>query len=275
MINKQKHRNEFRLRILLTNKCDKECANCLNDFQDKGEDFIDPYFAKEHIDSYVSLCKKKSIHPIISLSGGEPGLHKEFAQIYYFAALSGARVQINTNGLIDTHVYDSYGPDIRYHMGHGLRNTIVKGQTAVIVVSESYSYEETKAFIKIFHDGGMKIKTFADYYSSENFRINVYPAMLLKLSEHFKLNGRHTGVQENRGRGCTGCTKDCVTLKALWLFPDNTSNFCPQKQGQSHVTAEKAYYYHLVGSIVPPSPAFTGSIWQGLSAFYESQLSLK
>ncbi|RLG68166.1 MAG: hypothetical protein DRO11_09375 [Methanobacteriota archaeon] len=267
MIDKQKHRNEFRLRILLTNKCDKNCDNCLNDFQNKGSNFIDPYFTKKHIDEYVQLCKDKEIQPIISLSGGEPGLHKEFAKIYHFASRSGARVQINTNGLIDSHVFDSYGPDIRYHMGHELRNTVVPGQTAVIVVSESYSYEETKAFIKIFHDGGMKIKTFADYYSSENFRVTVYPKMLLKLSECFSLNGRHTGVQENRGSGCTGCNKDCVTLKALWLFPNNTSNYCPQMDKTVNISVEEAYYKHLVDNA--DSPMFSSLVWNGLSEFHQ------
>ena len=245
MIDKQKHRDEFRLRILLTNKSDKNCSNCLNDFQAKGDHFIYPAFVGPHISNYVALCKKKDIEPIISLSGGEPGLHKNFPMIYHMAALSGARVQINTNGLIDTHVYDSYGPDIRYHMGHGLRNTVVPGQTAVIVVSESYSYEDTKEFIGIFSKGGMKIKTFVDYYSSERFKTEVYPEMLAKLSECFELSGRHTGIQENRGIGCNGCVKDCITLKALWLFPNNTSNYCPQTSKKLNVSVGGAYYKHL------------------------------
>lgn len=246
MINKQKHRDELRLRILLTNKCDKECSNCLNDFQAKGSNFIDPEFVRMHINNYVDLCKSKNLTPIISLSGGEPGLHKDFDKIYNFAAISGANVQINTNGLIDNHMFDSYGPSIRYHMGHGLRNTVVPGQTAVIVMGENYTYEETKAFINIFHSGGMYIKTFADYYSSEKFRTVEYPKILNRLSKHFSLNGRHTGIQENRGHGCTGCTNNCVTLKALWLFPNNTSDFCPQGDKKVNLSAEEAYYKHLV-----------------------------
>lgn len=255
MIDKQKHANEFRLRILLTNECDKECANCLNDFQKKSNDFISVEFVQKHILEYVSFCSNNDIKPIISLSGGEPGLHPQFIQILMAAVESGAKVQVNTNGLIDKFFLSFWEEakdiDIRYHMGHDLRNKIIAGQTAVFILQEHYTVKETFDFIKPFHEGDMKIKTFADYYASEAFRTEVYPKWLEMLSEYFPINGRHTGVQENRGTGCTGCQKTCVTLKALWLFPNNTSSFCPQRPGIISENIKKimldAYKTHLKG----------------------------
>lgn len=235
MIDKQKHAKEFRLRILLTNRCDRNCPSCLNDFQKKGgEYFIDPDFVEKHIEEYVLLCENKGIQPIISLSGGEPGLHPEFALIVQLAVQSGAKVQLNTNGLVDDLLWDKHKVDVRYHMGHDLRNKVVFGQTAVFILSDFYTVEETKKFIEPFYLGGMKIKTFAEYFSSEYFRTFTYPVWLLELGNYFPLTGRHTGVQENRGNGCDGCKNECVTLKALWLFPDNTSSFCPQGKGKNH-----------------------------------------
>jgi hypothetical protein len=257
LVDKQKHAKEFRLRILLTNQCDKKCFTCLNDFQEKGEDFISPEFVEGHIKEYISLCKNKCIRPVISLSGGEPGLHPEFSSILYMAVRSGAKVQVNTNGLIDELVWDKYSPvDIRYHMGHGLRNKVVYGQTAVFILSELYSVTDVRLFMTPFHEGGMKIKTFAEYHSSEHFRTVVYPQMLSVLGDYFPVSGRHTGVQENRGAGCECCSNECITLKALWLFPNNTSSFCPQRDGTAHNDHKSvwdAYHKHKVFGKTFPS----------------------
>lgn len=53
---------------------------------------------------------------------------------------------------------------------------------------------------------------------------------------------RFIGKQENRGPGCAGCNKTCVTLKAAWVFPDATITHCPQdpatRQGEGpHIWA--------------------------------------
>jgi len=250
MIDKQKHANEFRLRILLTNKCDKKCFTCLNEFQSKGIDFISPIFVKKYVYEYVQLCKSKKVYPIISLSGGEPGLHPEFGLILEEAKNSGAKIQVNTNGLVDDVICDLDGVDVRYHMGHGLRNKIIPGQTAIFVLSELYSVIDNINFIKPFYDGGMKIKVFVEYYSTEYFKSNIYPQMMAILNDFFPVSGRFTGIQENRGKGCWNCKKICITLKALWLFPNNTSSFCPQRLGNNSedvkATLLTAYNNHLV-----------------------------
>jgi len=67
---------------------------------------------------------------------------------------------------------------------------------------------------------------------------------------------RFTGQQLNRGKACLGCKKECVTLKALWYFPDGSSSTCPQNQRPKFdddswdETVEKAYNSHkYVGGI--------------------------
>lgn len=47
-------------------------------------------------------------------------------------------------------------------------------------------------------------------------------------SHKWILNRGQDFTPHNRGPLCHGCTKDCVTLKALWLFPNNTASGCPQ-----------------------------------------------
>lgn len=38
VFDKRIHQDEFKLRLLLTNACNKNCVFCLNDFQDKPSD---------------------------------------------------------------------------------------------------------------------------------------------------------------------------------------------------------------------------------------------
>ena len=66
IINKLIHRDEIKLRILMTDCCNKNCSFCLNDFQIKPIDkplFLDTNIAKDAIRTYVKIfsCKYPSV----------------------------------------------------------------------------------------------------------------------------------------------------------------------------------------------------------------------
>lgn len=252
IIDKKIHEDEFRLRILLTNECDRNCSYCLNDFQNKGKDFVDYWLVRSVIDDYCCFCFLNDLKPIISFSGGEPGLYPSLDKLLSFANdykfhPHFARVQLNTNGLVDTIDCDLSDVDVRYHVGPGLRNTIKRFQKAVYVIQEGETSKSIINFLKPFHDQQMKIKTFVDMNASHYFKTVVYPKILTNINEHFPASGRFTGIQENRGVGCDGCKKDCVTLKALWIFPNDTCSPCPQKPGTIYTVNSimDAYNFHL------------------------------
>lgn len=248
MIDKQIHGDEFRLRILLTNECNKNCLNCLNDFQYKGRDYINFDLVRKILSDYNSLSYFAGVRPIVSFSGGEPGLHPSFSKIINFARhFTDFKIQVNTNGKIDDLDWDSKGIDIRYHIGHGLHNKVVPGQTAVFILTNDQNLNYAQ-LIKPYYLAGMKIKTFVDYYSPKNYKEKVYPVLLGMLQKDMPgISGRFTGIQENRGLGCDGCEKDCVTLKALWVFPNGKCSPCPQRIGENYSGNEmiKAYNFHL------------------------------
>jgi hypothetical protein len=236
MIDKKIHEKEFRLRIMLTDSCNKDCDECLNEFQPKGTmynncNLVDPYKAMALITNYVHFCNNMKIQPILSLTGGEPSIHPYFIEIVNHAKkYKSLKTQVNTNGAVDCLYWDNSGVDVRYHVGPGLNNKIIEGQTAVYVIKESDTVNEVIEFLAPFSFGGMKIKTFADFHASDTFCNSLYPEMLKEINKCFYVSGRHTGIQINRGDGCYNCEKKCITLKALWLFPDNTCSPCPQRR---------------------------------------------
>ncbi len=71
------------------------------------------------------------------------------------------------------------------------------------------------------------------------------------------IKARYTGIQQNRGIGCTGCTNKCITLKALWLFPNGRTSTCPQLEAHAFPKAktrqdirdhiDMAYKFHMTG----------------------------
>lgn len=250
LIDKQIHGDEFRLRILLTNDCNLKCNNCLNDFQKKGHDFIDIDIVKKVLSDYNTFCWFVGINnPVVSFSGGEPGLHPMFPEIMdYVKKFEDFKIQLNTNGEVDKRSWNSDRVDIRYHIGSGFDNNITKDQTAVIIIKEDYEVNTTLIpFLYPFYKGGMKIKSFVDYYSEPFFKKSEYPRILKELNKTIPVSGRFTGVQENRGKGCDDCKKNCVTLKALWVFPNGKCSPCPQSDGVEYTEKEilKAYKFHL------------------------------
>jgi len=249
LIDKHIHENEFRLRILLNDYCNMECHNCLNDFQKKEYNSISPFIVEKIIKRYVLFCATINVNPIVSFSGGEPGIHPNFIEIVTNARkYKNLKVQINTNGAIDGYTWDKSNLDIRYHVGPGMLNQINKGQTAVLVIMENWTVEKIIQILTPFYLGGMKIKTFVDFYASDVFQEVYYPILLKKINEVIPVSGRHTGIQINRGSGCINCKKRCVTLKALWMFSDNTYAPCPQRSEFRGTITENmfwnAYNFH-------------------------------
>jgi hypothetical protein len=70
------------------------------------------------------------------------------------------------------------------------------------------------------------VKLFADFYAVD--RDKVFDKIKEVMIQFPEVSSRFTGKQINRGAACAGCKKDCVTLKALWYFPDGTASTCPQ-----------------------------------------------
>ena len=256
MLDKMIHQKEFRLRIMLTDFCNMSCENCLNEFQPKGVMYKNANYASPGkvmilIRDYVSFCEGMNIKPVVSFTGGEPGFHPYFIQIIDYAKkFKNLKIQVNTNGIVDNLYWDRNGVDIRYHVGPDLLNPIMEGQTAVFVVKEPSTINEVIDFLTPFHLGGMKIKTFADFHSREHFLDTIYPYMIEEINKCFPVSGRFTGKQINRGDGCYNCEKRCITLKALWMFPDNTYSPCPQrrlffKKILTPETMFSAYNFHL------------------------------
>jgi len=100
MIDKQIHRDELKLRLLMTNGCNLNCSFCLNDFQPKPCDkplYLQASVARHAIDAY---CRSVDgvYPPQVYFSGGEPTTHEDLIELTAYAKSKGCRVTINTNG---------------------------------------------------------------------------------------------------------------------------------------------------------------------------------
>ena len=101
LFDKKIHQDEFRLRILMTNGCNKSCSFCLNDFQKKPNgkpEFIDVMQAWKACSYYCAFMHDKKEKPIITFSGGEPGIHPDIHKIIRTAKRFDAFVKVVTNG---------------------------------------------------------------------------------------------------------------------------------------------------------------------------------
>ena len=262
---KNKHGDEFRLRLLLTNACDKNCSFCLNDFQDKpkyGFKFLSPIIARDYILNYSYFVQDNCSHvPLVNISGGEPGLHPDLLEIV--EACSGAKVHLmlNTNGLVFKH---RDWPQIAKHISH-LRihvhpseyipynqmgvNMPMSFQAVYTSPGLEHGYE---SLIKYYGVRGNCVKFFVNFKGS-SFLDKLYEDFIFRMREkypQFNIEARFTGIQQNRGPGCTGCERKCITLKALWVFPNGFYTPCPQVTPKVdipfHKNVEAAYYFHKI-----------------------------
>jgi len=85
----------LKLRFLLTNACSARCAYCHNEGQQKADDRLD----LAAIESLLQTLADggADVNEIV-LSGGEPTLHPQLAEIASRCKASGAWVSINTHG---------------------------------------------------------------------------------------------------------------------------------------------------------------------------------
>jgi organic radical activating enzyme len=233
VIDKQIHANELKLRLLMTNGCNRNCSFCLNDFQSKPKSdneiqYLDSNIAKLAIRQYVDSFKNR--YPLqIYFSGGEPTLHPNLIGIMSLAKALDCRVTLVTNGKFPSFLERglmNFSDEIHFgtyekNQGHAEKVKRMGGLIQGIYPNADAS------FIEFYSKQKIPIKIFRDFYDNSEG----YEKFSTEMKEKFpeaNLSFRHTGIQENRGPGCDGCTNTCVTLKAAWIFPDGGSSPCPQ-----------------------------------------------
>ena len=234
IINKQIHANELKLRILMTDGCNKipRCSACLNDFQPipaNGQiQFINPDLAKIAINQYADSFKGK--YPLqVYFSGGEPTMHPDLVNLMKFAQSLDCRVTLITNGIFPDSLelpLTLFSNAIHFGTYEKSQRHAKRANKMGGLIQCVYPYID-ESFIKFYSLYNLPIKVFQDFYdTSDN-----YIAFAKEMTEKFpyaNLSFRHTGIQENRGSGCNGCEKICCTLKAAWIFPDSGTSPCPQ-----------------------------------------------
>ena len=272
-IDKQIHAHDFKLRLLLTNTCNQSCINCLNDFQsrvygDVKAQFLQPDVAMTFIREYIRFCAGNKIPAQIYLSGGEPTLHPKFEDIldYALSHTGKEKIIINTNGTFSNHLI----PKLKhkscevhfgvYKMDSDLRDKIEAVNGKIQCIFSRTNPYLTQEFLEFYK--GFDRKIFCDFFGTDEV-MKEYELFANQYVNCGDIHFRHTGIQENRGDGCTGCSKKCITLKALWVFPDNGVSPCPQlqipKQFVGHKMSHKdlienAYKFHKIINIIKDKP---------------------
>ena len=240
LFDKQIHRDEFRLRILVTNGCNKKCIYCLNDFQPKPNTVateINLSDVKEAVRAYRTIISKYDRKQLISISGGEPGTHKELPNILSIASEPNAKIMLNTNGLAISSFQKSIERNnvhVRVHLekiNHRLLKFIKRNNCRIVyVLTNSQIKEDIERFVDFYAMHNLQIKLYRDFYEKDNNTIQRLLSIIQYLHDKYPRHvlSRFTGIQENRGPGCNDCPNTCLTLKALWIFPDGGASPCPQ-----------------------------------------------
>ena len=229
-MNKQIHRDEFRLRVLCTDKCNETCRNCLNDFQEilhfknQGK-FLSLNRCKELIEAYSRVeCDKH----VVTFSGGEPGLWNGLSDAVTYAKELKNCVKVCTNGkAFDISLEEKIDRWHWHYIGKDCLPKWIKKEKLLIqyVMYDNTSVRDLHDFFSKYENYSVKI--FVDYYS--NHKQDLYTKLdAFKSVYEYDFDTRFTGIQENRGRACEGCSRECVTLKGVWAFPDGSISTCPQ-----------------------------------------------
>ena len=120
------------------------------------------------------------------------------------------------------------------------------------VVTDQHDYDSLRELVDFYHCEGFLVKLFVDFYSHNKLDLQDLTQQIMDSYNNDRVCTRFTGIQENRGTACDDCKVECVTLKALWYFPDGSSSTCPQGQREMFdddswdETVEKAYNLHKV-----------------------------
>lgn len=246
MIDKQIHRDEIKLRLLLTNNCNRNCLHCLNDFQDKNPiRYLKKEIALNAI-KYYCYCFKDKVPLQVYLSGGEPTLHKDYLDILKYAKDLNCRTTLCTNG-DNLEIEDLINVDC-LHIGTYEKNENpikLKGDVQCVYSTKNPYLNED--LIGYYLDHNIKVKIFADFFNED---LTSYYSFMERIEKYFNnnklLSFRYTGIQENRGLGCKGCKKRCVTLKGIWVFPDGGITPCPQKFKKEYPDLDNPYSWEFL-----------------------------
>lgn len=233
VFNKQIHKDDFRLRLLVTDTCNKDCYHCLNDFQPKPGSqvkFLDPTVAKEIVRAY---CLSTGSKAQVDISGGEPGIHPYLKHLVGWAKEYGAFVKMNTNGMALNWDIEEFVDC--WHVGvtdfdQRLAEDIKRvGGRAQIVVTE-HILGRIRHIVGQYGLCGIPVKLFVDFFAEGKMKRKIEREISTIIENYpgFDITTRYTGIQENRGVLCHGCTRKCITLKALWVFPDGKVSPCPR-----------------------------------------------
>jgi molybdenum cofactor biosynthesis enzyme MoaA len=256
------HKDEFRLRVLLTNQCNKNCSFCLNDFQEKGEQFAAMPDVIDCMRAYGQFMRSIKEPSIVTFSGGEPGLYPFLNMVVTYAIRYCDTVKVVTNG---SALYQVVVPkdSIKWHVGVTDKNqnvieyfrNISQNLSVQIVVTDNMTLETLFDLIDFYHREGIVVKLFVDFFSENKELLKNHIVLAINKFEN-GICTRFTGNQINRGVACSGCERECVTLKALWYFPNGLSSTCPQGMVEYYdddswdETVEKAYYAHKYAEAV-------------------------
>ena len=97
--------------VEIIGKCNLKCVYCYNDSTANSNAKI----PLETIDKIIKYCKNNQI-PIIEVSGGEPLLHEDFAQIMDHIYMSGRKARLVSNATFfpkQLHILEKYNPTIQ------------------------------------------------------------------------------------------------------------------------------------------------------------------
>jgi len=235
MFDKQIHRDEFRLRVLLTNRCNKKCSFCLNDFQPKDPkldaNILD---VSECIRAYGDLMSSLGQTSIVTFSGGEPGIYPCLEIALRESKRHCDVTKLVTNGTALKSTIKKYVDcfhvgvtSVDYEVRKFIKDDEAKKFVVQIVVTENASDNSLCSLIEYYYDlDSCKVKLFSDFFANDQESLRKRINRIAKIFP--KITSRFTGVQENRGKACMGCTEKCITLKALWFLPNNVLTTCPQ-----------------------------------------------
>ena len=226
MIDKQIHRDELKLRLLLTDACTKNCEFCLNDFQQKGSTFLPFSIAHQAIISYTSLFVNR-VPLQVYYSGGEPTLSDILVLLVFLAKQLQARTTLITNG---DHPYliKKCQPflDCLHISAYEIESRLVNLAREYKASIQCLYPQHLDVALYYLHQD-LPVKIFLDFYKPHLYE--AYEEVARQWSARYpQASFRFTGIQENRGIGCHGCALHCITLKAIWVFPDGGVTACPQ-----------------------------------------------
>jgi MoaA/NifB/PqqE/SkfB family radical SAM enzyme len=167
--------------LMIANRCNLKCTYCW--YETGSADYADSVVAPGEYDSWLAKCGRLAPVEALSLTGGEPLLREDFADIFEVAARHAPNLAVFTNGLRLTedlvrtlsaagseihvsldHVSEHIGDRVRGGTAATLRalDLLVeagvgqKGQVCVVVTS--HNWRDLKAVVGRVRTGGFRLE---------------------------------------------------------------------------------------------------------------------